>query len=59
MLQATLFECLSFDPFSFQQDGLTASKVDVGRCEIAEALVVSQVIVVCDEGIDLDFEIAW
>ena len=22
----------AFDPFSFQQDGLTASEVDVGRC---------------------------
>ena len=30
VLQAALFECLSFDPFSLQQDGLTAPEVDVG-----------------------------
>ena len=31
MLQATFLDCFSFDPFSFQQDCLTASEVDVGR----------------------------
>jgi hypothetical protein len=31
MLQATFLDCVPFDPFSFQQDGLTASEVDVGR----------------------------
>ena len=42
----------AFDPFSFQQDGLTASEVDVGRRQIVDALVVAQVIVVGDEGFD-------
>ena len=32
------------DPFSFKQDGLTASEVDIGRGEIGDALMVSQVI---------------
>jgi hypothetical protein len=32
---------LSFDPFSFKQDGLAASEVDVGRGEISDALMVS------------------
>ena len=49
---------LSFDPFSFKQDGLAASEVDVGRRQIADALVVAQVIVVGDEGADLGLEIA-
>ena len=40
VLQAPLFECLSFDPFSFQQDGLTAPEVNVGRCQIAQAFAV-------------------
>jgi hypothetical protein len=31
VLQAPFFECPSFDPFSLQQDGLTAPEVDVGR----------------------------
>lgn len=32
------------DPFSFQQDGLAASEVDVGRRQVCGALVVSQVV---------------
>src|SRR6266508_4588915 len=58
MVQASDLDCLSFDPFSFKQDGLTASEVDVGRGEVGDALVVSQVIVVGDEVADLGFEIA-
>ena len=38
---------------------MTAAKVDVGRREIAEALVVSAIIVVIDEGFDVRLEIAW
>jgi hypothetical protein len=41
-----MLDCFSFDPFSFQQDGLTAAEVDVGRRQIVDALVVAQVIVV-------------
>ncbi len=59
MLQAPQFECLSFDPFSLQQDCLAASEVDVGRGEIVEALMVAPVIVVLYEGRDLRLEIAW
>ena len=56
-MQASVLDGLSFDPFSFKQDGLAASEVDVGRGEIGDALVVSQVIVVGDEVADLGFEI--
>ena len=31
MLQASGSDGVAFDPFSFQQDGLTTSEVDVGR----------------------------
>ncbi len=58
MLQAPMFDCLSFDPFSLQQDCLPTSEVDVGGREIFQALVVSLVIVVRDKGLDPDFEIA-
>ena len=58
MLQASVGNGLSFDPFSLSQDGGTAPEVDVGRGEIVDALVVSVVIVVVDEGRDLGFEIA-
>ena len=57
MVQASVLDGLSFDPFSFTQDGLTVSEVDVGRGEIGDALMVSQVIVVSDEATDLGFEI--
>src|SRR5260370_17038412 len=56
--QASVLDGLSFDPFSFQQDGLAAPKVDVGRGEVGDGLVVSQVVVVGDEGGDLGLEIA-
>src|ERR1700730_13829411 len=39
--QPTVLDGLAFDPFSFQQDGLTAPEVDVGRGEIVDALVIS------------------
>ena len=58
VLQATVLDGLSFDPFSFKQDGLAASEVDIGRGEIGDALVVSQMIVMGDEVADLRFEIA-
>jgi len=35
VLQAAAGEGLSFDPLQFEQDGLTATEVDVGRGEIA------------------------
>ena len=45
MLQASMLDGLSFDPFSFQEDGFATSEVDVGGCEIFEALVVAPVVV--------------
>jgi hypothetical protein len=56
--QPTVLDGLAFDPFSFQQDGLTAPEVDVGRGEVVDALVIAPVVVVRDECIDLSFEIA-
>ena len=58
VLQAPVFECLSFDPFLCAQNGLTAPEVNIGGREVAQALVVSLVIVVADERIDLRFKIA-
>ena len=58
MLQAPLFDGLSLDPFSLQQDGLAAPEVNVGGGKIVEALVVAPMVVVLDEGGDLGFEIA-
>jgi hypothetical protein len=58
MLQAACSDGLPFDPFSFCQDGWTASAVDIGWSEIVDALVVAAVVVVGDEGRDLGLEIA-
>jgi pyrroloquinoline quinone biosynthesis protein D len=41
-----------FDPVSSVEDTLSATEVDLGRSEIVEALVVSVVVVVADEGRD-------
>jgi hypothetical protein len=35
--QASVLDSFAFDPFSFQQDGLTAPEVDVGRRQIVDA----------------------
>src|SRR5262245_66254432 len=58
VVQASAMDGLSFDPFSFQEDGLAASEVDVGRCQVGDALVVSQMVVVGDEVADLGLELA-
>ena len=58
VLQATVCDCLALDPFAFEEDGLSASEVDVGGREIGWALVVSGVVVMSHEGGDLAFEIA-
>src|SRR4026207_2178718 len=59
MQQASIGDGLSLDPFPFDEDGLATFEVDVGRCQVAQALMVSQVIVVGDEGSDLGFEVPW
>ena len=58
VVQASGLDGLSFNPFSFQEDGLAAPEVDVGRFQIADGLVVTLMVVMIDEGIDLNLEIA-
>jgi hypothetical protein len=58
MLQASILDCRSFDPIAIDQDFLTASKVDVGWCQIAQALMIAPVIVMLDEPFDVGFEIS-
>jgi hypothetical protein len=52
MQQAAFFDCISFDPFSVEQDGLAPSEVNVGGREIIQALMIALVIVVIDEPAD-------
>ena len=55
VVQASALDGLSFDPFSFQQDGVASSEVDIGGgTQTADGLVVTLMVVVIDEGVDLD-----
>ncbi len=58
MVQAPQLDGPSLCLFTLQQDGLAASEVDVGRRQIAQALVVAPVIVMADEVADVRFEVA-
>ena len=59
MLQASFLDCVAFDPFSFQQDFLTAPEVHVGRRQIAQALMIAPVVVVVDEPANAGLKITW
>jgi len=57
VMQASRFECLSFDPFALFQNGFVTPEIDVGRCDVVDALVIPLMIIVIDEGFDLNFEV--
>ena len=58
MVQAVVLEGQFLDRFSPFYDDCIPPKVDVGWCDVIEAVVVTVVIVMIDEGADLAFEIA-
>ncbi len=58
MLQAAVLYCQFLDLVPFSDDGFVAPEVDISRCDVTEALVVSLVVIVIDEGPDLAFEVA-
>ena len=58
MVAAAVLDGTSFDLLSHVQNALAASEVDVGRREVVEAFVISVMIVVIDEGVDLVSQIA-
>lgn len=58
MLQAAVLDCLFFDPFPFSENGFVAAEIDIGWCDVVQALVVTLVVIVVDECPDLAFEIA-
>ena len=57
MLQAAFSDCQFLNLLPFSDDGFAPSEVDVGGCDVVQALVVSFVVVVIDKGPDLEFEI--
>ena len=58
VLQAPMFDGLSLDPFALFEDGAGPAEVGVGGRHVAEALVVTLVVVVLDEGLDLGLEVS-
>jgi hypothetical protein len=58
MAQAAALDGQLLDLLPFREDGLPAAEVD-GRRQVAQALMVTVVIVVIDEGADGDLELAW
>ena len=53
MKQAPGFDGLLFDPLSLAQNGLASPEVDVSRRKVLQALVVTTMVIVIDEGVDL------
>ena len=49
MLQAALSDRLFLDLFPFSENGFIAAKVDVGGCDVVQALVEALIVVVVDE----------
>ncbi len=59
MQQAAFLDCLVFDFLSSSEDCFGSTEIDIGGCQIADALVVSVVVVVIDEVADGMFERSW
>ena len=58
MVQAAVFECNFLDVFSPFNDCGVTPEVGVSWCDVADALVVSMIVVMIHEGADLQFKIA-
>src|SRR5271163_996526 len=58
MLQAAVCDCGPLDAVSFGEDRLGSSKIDVSGREVVDALVIADVVIVLDEGVDLLLEIS-
>jgi len=57
IVRATSRDGPFLDPFSFRQNRLTASEVNIGWGQVFQALMVSLMIVVIDERLDRFFKI--
>jgi hypothetical protein len=52
-LQAAGYDGVAFDAFSFQQDGPATPEAGNGRRQVADALLISKMIIVGDDFTDL------
>ena len=53
VLQASMFDGLSLDPFSSMDDGRGSAEVSISGRYVFQALVVAPVVIVLDERLDL------
>ena len=53
MLQAAVCDCGPLDTSAFCEDGVRSAEVDVSGRAVVDALMISDVIAVLDEGVDL------
>jgi hypothetical protein len=58
VLQAAIFDGLSFDPFALFDDGWSSAEVGVGGCDVVQALMIALMVVMLDERFDLPFKVA-
>ena len=58
VLQAPIFDGLSFYPFALLDDGLRPAKVGIGRCDVVQALMIALMVVMLDERFDLALKVA-
>jgi hypothetical protein len=56
IVQADVLDVLVFNVPPLGKDGFAATKIDVGRCQIADTLVVATMVVVIDGGGDGSLE---
>lgn len=54
--QATVLDCQLLDFLPPFDDGSVASEVDIGGCQVADAFVISAVVVEIDDGVNLAFK---
>jgi hypothetical protein len=57
VLQAAVCDGEALDVLTFCEDCLSSPEVDIGRSEIVDALVIADMVIVRNEGVDLPFEI--
>jgi hypothetical protein len=58
VLQAAMFDGLSLNPFALFDDGWRPAEAGIGRDQVVQGLVATLVVVVLDERLDLDREVA-
>jgi len=58
VLQAPVFDGLSFDAQTFLEDFPTPAEVDIPRGQVLQTPVISAMIIVLDEATDLGFKVA-